>query len=152
MCIRDRDYAILMTTRFREEIQKGRERKEAIYVAAAASDNSILTSALVLFCATLGVGTVSKIEIISSLCLMLARGAIISAVMSVFILPSLLAVCEPVIARTSRWWRTPKPLKVPQVRKALAAKAAGTETLPGAPAGQPAPEAPEKDPAAAEKH
>lgn len=146
------DYAILMTTRFREEIQKGRERKEAIYVAAAASDNSILTSALVLFCATLGVGTVSKIEIISSLCLMLARGAIISAVMSVFILPSLLAVCEPVIARTSRWWRTPKPLKVPQVRKALAAKAAGTETLPGAPAGQPAPEAPEKDPAAAEKH
>ena len=70
-------------------------------MAAAASDNSILTSALVLFCATLGVGTVSKIEIISSLCLMLARGAIISAVMSVFILPSLLAVCEPVIARTS---------------------------------------------------
>lgn len=150
------DYAILMTTRFREEIQKGLDRKEAIHVAATASDNSILTSALVLFCATLGVGTISRIEMISSLCLMLARGAIISAVVSVFILPSLLVVCEPVIARTSLWWRTPKPVKVSRLQTALSARAAQradvSGALPEAADGQPAPQAPENAPAASEKH
>ena len=103
------DYAILMTTRFREELRNGLDRKEAIHVAATASDTSILTSALVLFCATLGVGFVSRIEIISSLCVMLARGAIISAVVSIFILPSMLVVFEPVIHRTTLWWRRAKP-------------------------------------------
>ena len=78
-------------------------------MAATASDTSILTSALVLFCATLGVGFVSRIEIISSLCVMLARGAIISAVVSIFILPSMLVVFEPVIHRTTLWWRGAKP-------------------------------------------
>ena len=53
------DYAILMTTRFQEELQKGRDRKEAIQIAAASSDVSILTSALVFFCSTLGVAPVS---------------------------------------------------------------------------------------------
>ena len=105
------DYAILMTTRFREELQKGLDRKEAIHVAATASDTSIITSALVLFCATLGVGAISKIEIISSICIMLARGAIISALISIFILPSMLVVFEPVIAKTSLWWRKPKQKK-----------------------------------------
>ncbi|MCI5802443.1 MAG: MMPL family transporter [Oscillospiraceae bacterium] len=106
------DYAILMTSRFREELQKGRERDEAIRIAASSSDISIITSSLVMFCATMGVAFVSKIEIISSICLLLARGAIISALVSLFILPSLLALCEPLIAKTSLYWRN-----APEARK-----------------------------------
>ena len=102
------DYAILMTTRFREELQKGADRQEAVLTAANAAGSSIITSALVLFCSTLGVGLISKIEIISSICVMLARGSLISAVCILFLLPALLAVFEPVINRTSLHWRTPK--------------------------------------------
>lgn len=109
------DYAILLTTRFREEIRKGKNRKEAIRIAADSSDASIITSSLVLFCATLGVGTISKIEIISSICIMLARGALISAVISIFIVPSVLCVCEPIFAKTSRKWRTGPVPVLPQL-------------------------------------
>ncbi len=126
------DYAILMTTRFREELQKGADRQEAILAAAGAADSSIITSALVLFCSTLGVGFISKIEIISSICIMLARGSIISAVCILFLLPALLAVFEPVINKTSLHWRKPKakakalPVKEP----APALQAAQPEPLP----------------------
>lgn len=102
------DYAILMTTRFREELQKGADRETAILIAAGAADSSIITSALVMFCATLGVGLISEIEIISSICIMLARGALISAVCILFLLPALLMICEPVIHKTSLHWRVPK--------------------------------------------
>ncbi len=105
------DYAILMTTRFQEELQKGHDRKEAIQIAAASSDLSILTSALVFFCSTLGVALVSTMDIVSSICMMLSRGAIISALVSMFILPSVLVVFEPIIAKTTLHWRTPKPPK-----------------------------------------
>lgn len=105
------DYAILMTTRFREELQKGKPREEAIMIAATTSDISIITSSLVLFCATLGVGLISKIEIISSICMMLARGSLISALISIFILPSILYVFEPFIARTTFHWRNEKKPK-----------------------------------------
>lgn len=105
------DYAILMATRFREELQAGRDRKEAIHIAATASDPSIVTSSLVLFCATMGVGTISEIEIISSICMMLARGALISAVVSMFIMPPILCVCEPLFQKTSLHWRTAAPPK-----------------------------------------
>lgn len=108
------DYAILMTTRFREELQKGKDRKEAIRISASAADPAIITSSLVLFCATLGVGTVSRIEIISSICIMLARGALISAAVSIFLLPSLLCVCEPLFNKTSLHWRVPKAPKEPK--------------------------------------
>ncbi|MDB7860558.1 efflux RND transporter permease subunit [Intestinimonas butyriciproducens] len=108
------DYAILMTTRFQEELQKGKDRKEAIQIAATSSDISIITSALVFFCSTLGVALISTMDIVSSICLMLSRGAVISALVSIFILPSVLVVFEPIIARTSLWWRTPKPPKDPQ--------------------------------------
>lgn len=74
------DYAILVTTRFREEIQSGHDRREAIRIAMNTSYGSIITSALVLFCATLGVSFVSSIDLIGSLCIMLARGAVISAI------------------------------------------------------------------------
>ena len=79
-------------------------------------DASIITSSLVLFCATLGVGTISEIEIISSICMMLARGALISAVISMFIMPPVLCVCEPIFNKTSLHWRLPvKQVKEPMV-------------------------------------
>ena len=126
------DYAILMTTRFREELQKGADRQEAILAAAGAADSSIITSALVLFCSTLGVGFISKIEIISSICIMLARGSIISAVCILFLLPALLAVFEPVINKTSLHWRKPKPKAkaLPVKEPAPALQAAQPEPLP----------------------
>lgn len=98
------DYAILMTTRFREEINNGYDRVEAIKVAANAADKSIVTSALVFFCANIGVSMISRIEIIQNICSMLARGAIISALVSMFILPSVLLVCEKLFRKTSRGW------------------------------------------------
>ena len=106
------DYAILMTSRFQEELQNGKERMEALRIAADSSDASIITSALVLFCATLGVSFVSSIDLIGAICVMLARGAIISAVLSIFLLPALLYVCEPLFNKTSLYWRKAKPAKV----------------------------------------
>ena len=105
------DYAILMTTRLREELRKGKTREEAVFIAATASDASIITSSLVLFCATLGVSFVSKIDLIGAICTMLARGALISAVISIFVMPSILYICEPLFAKTSRYWRTEPPVK-----------------------------------------
>jgi len=106
------DYAILMTTRFREELRAGRDRHDAILIAANTADEAIITSALVMFCATFGVSLVSKMEIIQSICLMLARGSIVSALVSIFILPSVLYVCEGIFAKTSIAWRTnPVPKK-----------------------------------------
>ena len=108
------DYAILMTSRFQEELQKGRDRHQAIKNAANAADVSILTSALVFFCSTLGVSLISTMDLIRSICLMLSRGAIISALVCMFILPSVLVVFEPVIAKTTLHWRAPKPPKAPK--------------------------------------
>lgn len=105
------DYAILMTTRFQEELQSGKDRLEAIQAAATSADTSILTSALVFFCATIGVAFVSTMDIVKDICMMLSRGAIISAFVSIFILPSVLAVFEPVIAKTTLHWRKPKEAK-----------------------------------------
>ncbi len=105
------DYAILMTTRFQEELQKGLDRKEAIQKAAGAADVSILTSALVFFCSTLGVALISTMDLISGICLMLSRGAVISALVCMLILPSVLVSFEPLIAKTTLHWRTPKPPK-----------------------------------------
>ena len=105
------DYAILMTTRFRDELQCGKSAKEAALTAATMSDASIISSALVLFCATLGVGLVSRIEIISGICMMLARGSLISACVILFLLPAILAAFEPIIAKTTLHWRKPKVKK-----------------------------------------
>ena len=106
------DYAILMTSRFQEELQVGKDRHEAALIAATSSDASIITSALVLFCATLGVSFVTSIDLIGAICVMLARGAVISAVVSIFVLPALLCVCEPVFNKTTLYWRKAKPAKV----------------------------------------
>ena len=105
------DYAILMTSRFQEELRRGKDRYEAALITGASSDASIITSALVLFCATLGVSFVSSIDLIGSICIMLARGAVISAVLIIFLLPALLYVCEPVFHKTSLYWCTEKQKK-----------------------------------------
>lgn len=115
------DYAILMTSRFQEELQAGKDRHEAALIAATSSDASIITSALVLFCATLGVSFVTSIDLIGAICVMLARGAVISAVVSIFVLPALLCVCEPVFNETTLYWRKAKPAKV-KTEKAPASK------------------------------
>ena len=107
------DYAILMTSRFQEELRAGKSRMEAIRIAADTSDASIITSALVLFSATLGVSFITTIDLIGTICIMLARGAVISAVISLFFLPALLYVCEPLFNVTSLHWRTvPGPKSV----------------------------------------
>ena len=105
------DYAILLASRFQEELRAGKDRHEAALIAGASSDASIITSALVLFCATLGVSFVSSIDLIGAICVMLARGAVISALVSIFLIPSLLCVCEPLFNKTSLYWRTEKPKK-----------------------------------------
>lgn len=104
------DYAILMTTRFKEEMLGGKNRLEAIYAASKASTHSIVTSSLVLFCATLGVGLISDIEIISSMCVMLARGAVISGLVSLLVFPAVLFAFEPLFEKTTPSW--PKGEKV----------------------------------------
>ena len=99
-----------MTSRFQEELKKGLGREEAIRIAASSSDASIVTSALVLFCATLGVSFVSSIDLIGAICVMLSRGALISALVSIFLMPAILCVCEPLFNKTSWHWRTPDPV------------------------------------------
>lgn len=117
------DYAILMTSRFREELQNGKSAKEAAIIAGKTSDPSILTSSLTLLCANLGVTLVSQMAIVKEICNMLARGAIISAVISIFIVPSLLCICEPLISKTTRWWRKAKPVKTEEKKTSAEAPA-----------------------------
>ena len=100
------DYAILLTTRFREEMRNGHETKEAMEIAVQGSAKSIITSALTFFSATAGVAIISKMEMISSLCTMMARGALISALIILFVLPSILIISEKLILVTSRNFKT----------------------------------------------
>lgn len=99
------DYAILMTTRFREELQTGKNKKDAILAAANASDKSIFQSALVFFCATFGVFVTCNIDIVRSICSMLARGAVVSGLVIIIFLPALLVSFEGIINRTTIGWR-----------------------------------------------
>lgn len=100
------DYAILMTTRFREEIQSGKDKKTAIHDAAASSCTSIFQSALVFFSATIGVYFICDIKMIKEICELLARGSFISAIMIMVILPPILYLLEGVINKTTYKWRT----------------------------------------------
>ena len=84
------DYAILMTTRFKKELAGGVPKREAVRIALASSIPSITVSGAGLFAATFGVALFSGIDLISSLCMLLARGAIISMLMVIFVLPALL--------------------------------------------------------------
>ena len=95
------DYAILMTTRYRTERSGGKDKREAVGIALTTSVQSVVTSALGFFAATVGVGVYSEIGMISSLCMLLARGALISMIVVITVLPSMLLAFDKVIIRTS---------------------------------------------------
>ena len=95
------DYAILMTTRYKSERRQGASKKDAVTTALYTSIPSIIVSGMGLFAATFGVAIYSDIDIISSMCMLMARGAIISMVLVIFVLPALLRLCDPVIRKTT---------------------------------------------------
>lgn len=110
------DYAILLTTRYREEIRKGINKKEAMLTAANQSQKSIFQSAFVFFAATFGVYLACDIDLIKSMCLMLARGSVISALVIMLFLTPILVICEGFINKTTIGWRKAKiPVKVKKV-------------------------------------
>ena len=95
------DYAILMTTRYRKERESGLDKKEAVLTAHKASMKSIMVSALSFFAATFGVGLVSNIDMIGSLCSLMARGALISMFIVLTMLPTMLIIFDKVICLTT---------------------------------------------------
>lgn len=96
------DYAILMSTRYKTERLKGLEKRTAIIEAAAASIPSIIVSALGFFTATIGVAIYSNVGIISVMCSLMARGAIISMLTVILVLPSFLMLLDGIICRTTK--------------------------------------------------
>ena len=103
------DYAILMTTRYKSERLRGNDKKESMRTILTASIPSIIVSGMGLFAATFGVAVYSDIDIISSMCMLLARGAIISMLLVIFILPALLLLCDKLICYTT--WGMKKCVK-----------------------------------------
>ena len=95
------DYAILMTNKYKRARSRGAEKKDAITTALEGSIQSIIVSALSFFAATFGVGVYSNIDMISSLCSLMARGAIISMFVVIFILPSMFMVFDRLICASS---------------------------------------------------
>ena len=95
------DYAILMTNNYKGARMAGLEKKEAVQRAVASSAQSIVVSALSFFASTFGVGVYSNIDMISSLCILMARGALISMVVVIFVLPAMYMVFDKVICATS---------------------------------------------------
>ena len=98
------DYAILMTTRFREELNAGRSTKDAVQTAVEQCSQSILTSGLTFFAATFSVSLASRMELISSLCRLISRGALISMLVILLVLPALLILTAPLIRKTTYHW------------------------------------------------
>lgn len=98
------DYAILLTTRFREELVH-LPREEAIFAAAETAEKSIFQSAMVFFVVTFGVYIVCDINIVRGMCILLARGAIISECVIMLLLSPMLCTCEKLISRTTPTWR-----------------------------------------------
>ncbi len=96
------DYAILMTTRYKAERAAGRDKREAVGIALQTSAPSILGSGFGLFAATFGVAVYSNIDIVSSMCMLMARGALISVVLVLLMLPALLILCDGIVCRTTR--------------------------------------------------
>lgn len=95
------DYAILMTTRYKSERILGRGKQASVATALAASIPSILVSGLGLFAATFGVAVYSDIDIIRSMCMLMARGAVVSMLCVILILPALLMLCDKLICVTT---------------------------------------------------
>ena len=95
------DYAILMTTRYKAERLAGSDKRASVSTALATSIPSIIVSGMGLFAATFGVAVYSDIDIISSMCMLMARGAIVSMLCVIFILPALLMLCDKLVCRTT---------------------------------------------------
>lgn len=93
--------AILMTTRYKRERFAGATKKEAITTALSTSIPSIIVSALGFFAATFGVGLISSVDMIGSLCSLMARGAIVSMIVVIFVLPSFFVLLDKIIIHTS---------------------------------------------------
>ena len=109
------DYAILMTTRYKAERINGVDKKKAVHTALATSIPSILVSGMGLFAATFGVALYSEIDIISSMCMLMARGAVISMAAVIFILPALLLLCDKLICATTAGMRQSKHSEISNV-------------------------------------
>lgn len=95
------DYAILMTTRYKTERNAGKDKHEAVTIALSTSMKSIMVSALGFFASTFGVGVYSSVDMISQLCTLMSRGAIISMITVICILPSMLMLFDKVIINTT---------------------------------------------------
>ena len=95
------DYAILLTTKYIDERKNGKDKQKAVKTALDNSINSIFVSSLCFFGATFGVGVISKIDMIGSLCRLIGRGAIISMLIVIFVLPSILLIFDKLIVATT---------------------------------------------------
>ena len=95
------DYAILMTSRYQKERQRGRDKREAISIAHKTSSLSIITSGLSFFAATFGITCYSKVDMIGSICTLLSRGAIISMLVVILILPAMFMIFDKAISKLS---------------------------------------------------
>lgn len=95
------DYAILMTTKYLEERKNGQDKFQAVRSALDNSISSIIVSGMCFFGATIGVGVVSKIDMIGSLCTLIARGAIISMVVVILVIPSILLLFDSLITKST---------------------------------------------------
>lgn len=113
------DYAILMTTRYKAERRSGAEKKQAVKTALSASIPSILVSGMGLFAATFGVAVYSDIEIIRSMCMLMARGAVISMLCVIFLLPPLLLLCDRIIRATTMGMKQPASEHADSIGKAV---------------------------------
>lgn len=117
------DYAILLTSRFKEELARGAGRTAAMRKAANEAIRSVFQSAMLFFFATFGVYLVCSISIVKSLCAMLARGSLISALVIVLFVTPILLLCEKLISKTTKGWGThddkpePEPVATAAVKK-----------------------------------
>ena len=102
------DYAILMTSRYEQERGSGKSKKESISIALESSIRPVMVSAFSFFAATFGVGIYSKIDMISSLCLLMARGALISMCAVLLFLPAMYWIFDRVICATSKNFKVRK--------------------------------------------
>lgn len=117
------DYAILLTSRFKEELARGAGRTAAMRKAANEAIRSVFQSAMLFFFATFGVYLICSISIVKSLCAMLARGSLISALVIVLFVTPILLLCEKLISKTTKGWGThddepePEPVVPAAVKK-----------------------------------
>ncbi len=104
------DYAILLTSRYQEELKKGYDKITAMKYAAKAASRAIFQSSITFFSATIGIVVVGKIEIVQDLCVLMARGALISSVVVILFITPMLVCCDKLIDKTTYGWKVNKKL------------------------------------------